>query len=414
MPLTARPRLLGVGYATEGFGFGRVFRSLYQRLGPLWEIEHLEFSPPCPPVAAPQWRVHFTRRPAVRLGHLEFAELLDRCRPDLVFFSVDLWQLPPYLRALAGAVAAPRVIAYCPVDAPLRSCPDLHALRLLDCLAVPTRFGRDEVTSALARQGVELAAPVEVIPHGIDSDKFYPYADTAEQKGRQRARAELFPHRPELANAFIVLNGNRNQPRKRLDLTLQGFARFAAGKPPGVKLLLHSGTIDLGSNTVAVANELGVLDRVLRTQNARTHPVVNDGRLNLIYNACEVGVNTSMSEGWGLVAFEHAATGAAQIVPQHSACGELWDGAATLLPATPFHRDGENVEGGVVSADALAETLERLYADRAYLAQQSRAAFDNAHRRDLEWGAVACRFESLFADTLAATHPARAAAPTSA
>ncbi|MBV8068843.1 MAG: hypothetical protein JO270_02985, partial [Acidobacteriaceae bacterium] len=263
-PVTARPRLLGVGYATEGFGFGRVFRSLYQRLGARWEIEHLEFSPPYTPAPDSPWRVHFTRRPAPRLGHLEFTELLDRRRPDLVFFSVDLWQLPPYLRALASAVPAPRVIAYCPVDGPLTNCPGLDDLRVLDCLVVPTRFGQAQVTGGLARRSIQFSTAVEVIPHGVDSDRFYPYEDTVEQTRRQRARVELFPHQPELVDGFIVLNANRNQPRKRLDLTLQGFAQFAAGKPRGVKLLLHSGTIDLGSNTVALANELGVLDRVLR------------------------------------------------------------------------------------------------------------------------------------------------------
>ncbi|MBV8072755.1 MAG: hypothetical protein JO270_22820 [Acidobacteriaceae bacterium] len=314
----------------------------------------------------------------------------------MVFFSVDLWQLPPYLRALASAVPAPRVIAYCPVDGPLTNCPGVDDLRALDCLVVPTRFGQAQVGGALARQSRQFSTAVEVIPHGVDSDRFYPHEDTVEQTRRQRARAELFPHQPELADGFIVLNANRNQPRKRLDLTLQGFAQFAAGKPPGVKLLLHSGTIDLGSNTVALANELGVLDRVLRVQATRTHPVVSDARLNLIYNACEVGVNTSVSEGWGLVAFEHAATGAAQIVPRHSACGELWHGAATLLPATPKDRSSGGAEGGVVSAGALAEALERLYTDRDYLAQQSRAALDRTRRGDLQWDAVACRFESLF------------------
>jgi D-inositol-3-phosphate glycosyltransferase len=43
--------------------------------------------------------------------------------------------------------------------------------------------------------------------------------------------------------------------------------------------------------------------------------VVDDRQLNLLRNACDVGINTSMGEGWGLAGFEHGATGAAQIVP---------------------------------------------------------------------------------------------------
>ena len=33
--------------------------------------------------------------------------------------------------------------------------------------------------------------------------------------------------------------------------------------------------------------------------------VADDNRLNLLFNACDVGINTSMGEGWELVSFEH-------------------------------------------------------------------------------------------------------------
>jgi len=50
---------------------------------------------------------------------------------------------------------------------------------------------------------------------------------------------------------------------------------------------------------------------------------LDDRELNLLYNACDVGLNTASSEGWGMVSFEHAATGAAQIVPRSWVCGEV-------------------------------------------------------------------------------------------
>ena len=91
-------------------------------------------------------------------------------------------------------------------------------------------------------------------------------------------------------------------------------------------------------------------------------PVVSDAALNRIYNACEVGLNTSAGEGWGLVAFEHGATRAAQVVPRHSACEELWEGAASLLPTTPLESSAEQCyTGSVTSAESVAEALERRY-----------------------------------------------------
>jgi hypothetical protein len=49
-------------------------------------------------------------------------------------------------------------------------------------------------------------------------------------------------------------------------------------------------------------------------------------------NACDVGINRAMGEGWGLASFEHAAAGAAQVVPNHTACSEIWRERAELIP----------------------------------------------------------------------------------
>ena len=72
-----------------------------------------------------------------------------------------------------------------------------------------------------------------------------------------------------------------------------------------------------------------------------------------------------MGEGWGLVSVEHGATGAAQIVPRHSACEEIWEGAALMLD--PIHRgvpeEFSPLELATVSAEQVAEALEMLYRD---------------------------------------------------
>jgi hypothetical protein len=74
----------------------------------------------------------------------------------------------------------------------------------------------------------------------------------------------------------------------------------------------------------------GLEDRV--DLNPLVGGIVSDRELNLLYNACDVGINTSMGEGWGLVSFEHGAAGAAQVFPDHTACTELWSGRAELIP----------------------------------------------------------------------------------
>jgi hypothetical protein len=70
------------------------------------------------------------------------------------------------------------------------------------------------------------------------------------------------------------------------------------------------------------------------------------------------GARTAAAESWGLVAFEHAATGAPQIVPGARASAELWEGHALLLQ-TARQPDGASL----VSPDDLAVALTRLHDD---------------------------------------------------
>ena len=144
-----------------------------------------------------------------------------------------------------------------------------------------------------------------------------------------------------------------------------------------------------------LAGELGIADRLLTTPHEGRRPNVSDEHLNLVYNACDVGLSTAAAEGWGLVAFEHAAAGGAQVVPDHSAGAELWPGRALMLPARPAESGGH-----VVSPEAVAEALARLHGDRSLredLAARGRAF---ATSPELAWPAVARRWEPLLVECL--------------
>ncbi len=112
-----------------------------------------------------------------------------------------------------------------------------------------------------------------------------------------------------------------------------------------------------------------------------------------------MGVNTSSGEGWGLVAFEHAAAaGAPQIVPRHSACAELWQDAGVFLePVATCRAPCALCEGQDVSADALAASLARLYDDPCYRAERGRSAFRTATALRYRWDRIAAQWHDLFA-----------------
>jgi glycosyltransferase involved in cell wall biosynthesis len=311
-------------------------------------------------------------------GQAQVPALLREVDPDVVLVHNDASHYAIHRRALAESGRA-RVVVYCPIDWE-RLPPGVPlSLAAADQVVSYTRFGDRVLAREFERVGVP-SPPRCVIPHGVDTRVFRPVAG---------ARRRLFGDDERLRDAFIVLNANRNIRRKRVDLTLRGFAAFAAGRPDAY-LYLHMGMRDLGWDVIALAEELGIADRLLTTTREPDRPRVSDEQLNLIYAACDVGLNTSEAEGWGLVALEHAAAGGAQVVPDGSACAELWRDSGVLVPAVTTASGGH-----AVSPEAVADALARLYDDRSLLADRARRAREHALSETFDWDRIASEWESV-------------------
>ena len=393
--------LLAVGYASGGTGFGRVLSSILSGVAaapPLdgWEVHQFELAH-LAERTEPSWQVHPNQRPDDPFGLIQLPALLDEIKPDLVFVVVEPWVAVFYARCVRQAGGnRTRIVAYTPIDGTLQDCPYLHHLGDLDQMVLYTRAARKALGERLQSMGGR-CPPLRVIPHGVDLAAFQPYARNGTDSGRRRARRELWPDQPDLWDAFIVLNANRNQPRKQIATTIEGFARFARGKPPNVRLYLHMGVLDEGVPVIELARQHGIEDRLLLTERQRRHPRVTDARLNCIYNACDVGINTSAGEGWGLCAFEHAATGAAQVVPRHTGCEENWSGAALLVePAQEINFGNAFLTGFGLEPEAVAQALNRLYEDTAFRETMAARAFQRATEGFPNWTRVAEHFRDLF------------------
>jgi glycosyltransferase involved in cell wall biosynthesis len=295
------------------------------------------------------------------------AELAEELDARIVLLLHDFWMLHPHARRLAGEQAT--VVAYVPVDGCIVDARYLEPLAAVDRFVAYTEFGRREL-----QRFVDV--PVDVIPHGVDTAVFRPLGS-----------------RP---GGFVVLNANRPNERKRIDLTISGFALFARGKPADVRLRLHH-AVDAAEHGDLI-EQLGIADRVDVTTGA-----LSDEELNLVYNSCAVGANTAMGEGWGLVSFEHAATGAAQVVPDSSACAELWAGSAEVVAAADTGVPGFSpLAMRTVSAEDVAAALERLYAEPEHLRELSDAAYGNATRPEYRWDAIGEQWRELVEEVLAA------------
>jgi len=320
-------------------------------------------------------------------GVRRLAEIVERVRPDVVLLLNDLWILGEYMHVLRRMDRRPRTVMYCPVDAGPLPPPMVERIRGVDRLVTYTQFGRRQLDDAIQRLTRPAEFPeIDVIPHGVD-DEFFAPLDRAE------ARRALFGEDPEHTGAFLVLNANRNQPRKRIDLTMKGFAEFARDKPQGVKLYLHMGTEDAGWSIVPLAERLGIADRLVLTSLLPNIPDVPAVQLRQIYAACDVGLNTSDAEGWGLVAFEHAALGGAQVMTDLGPLRELWAEAAVLVePALSLTAPKLMTETQVVSPQGVAAALETVYADPGRWAA---LAQENARFPRYRWPAIGARWREL-------------------
>lgn len=402
--------MLIVGEAAVPTGYARVIRSVFAPLAGELDLHQLATRWDGGPHDYP-WTLH-AAPPDDPFGLRALGPLVERVRPRAVFLLYDLSYLAQYMEALRAAGAPPAVL-YAPVESGPVTPELVERMEGAARCVVYTPYARAEMEEAVgrlrrARPGFAFPAP-EVIPHGVDTGLFHPLLPGRDDGGaasRALARARLGLDGPEMEDAFLVLNANRNQPRKLIDVTVEGFARFAADKPANVKLYLHMGVEDRGWNVVLLARRHGIEDRLVLTTGDRWHPALPGEALNLVYNACDVGVNTSTGESWGLVSFEHAAAGAAQVVPRHTALASLWEGAAEMVdPVLTLTNPGPLSHAHIVSPAGVAAALERLYADPAHRADLARAAYERATRPEYRWDAVAARWGALLREVLDGDEP---------
>jgi len=329
--------------------------------------------------------------------------IISTLKPDLILIAGDFALASSYRRILHHCSSGTPVVAYLAIEGPLATVGMHVDCSWLDYLVVFHESAAHEVMENLppARRPQQLA----IIGHGVDRQAFAPLVLRGNEPdlvaSRAAARAQLFPGDGALANAFIVLNANRNIGRKRIDLTLESFARFVRGRTDDVRLYLHMGMRDRGVDVCALARRLGIGDRILTTDVGPLHPKVDDAHLRLIYNACDIGINTSDGEGWGLIAFEHAASGAAQIVPRHPTHDHLWGDAVTMVPTVIApERPGNVFRQLVVDPNDLSHVLTTFADNRSLLTSASIRAFHRASAPSLEWDAVESRWDTVVSSLL--------------
>ena len=210
---------------------------------------------------------------------------------------------------------------------------------------------------------------VRVLEHAVDPMTFSCMSADA----RKGVRGNLaLP-----SDAVVFLNANRNSQRKRLDLTIAGFVGLLKKFPTKPYYLILASNLQPNSGAYYDAqrifleelkeNGLDFQTFARRFLLIDTSPpnVWSDEAINQLYNAADVGINTSDGEGFGLCQLEHMYTGAPQVVTDVGSYRSFLDSSvAEFIPSNgKFYFAGGMPHGfssPTFSADAVTTAMDAM------------------------------------------------------
>lgn len=166
-----------------------------------------------------------------------------------------------------------------------------------------------------------------ILHHGFDTGTFYP-VDKIESK-KQFGFSK---------DDFIILNTNRNNYRKAIDITIDAFVIFLKLKncDSRIKLFLNMSYINMEVVGYDIYNLIkiscikhnidynDVVNKHIFVNDTNRANHISDEKMNYLYNACDIGINTCIGEGFGLCNLEHGGIGKPQIISGVGALNDIF------------------------------------------------------------------------------------------
>ena len=330
-----------------------------------------------------------------RYGEYRLPELMQKLQPDVVLMINDPWVITQYFKVIGEAVAAKQLsedlvkrvplVAYIPIDS--ENVSRANMLNQLDLAIFYTKFGYAECKK------YGYTKPATVIPHGIDLRYYKPI-------GTEEARKRLGIAKGMPEGAFVFGNVNRNQPRKRQDLTLMYFKRWLEEYKPDrdVYLYFHCAIDDIGYDLEQLTAYFGLGKHVLVPDRSLTvWNGIKEEHMHLIYNSIDVQISTTLGEGWSLCNMEGMACGVPQIVPDYSALGEWARGAARLVPCTSLCVAPGNINtvGGIADEEIFVKEMQLMYENKELREEYSRRGLELVRKEEYRWANIAAQFDTV-------------------
>jgi glycosyltransferase involved in cell wall biosynthesis len=238
-------------------------------------------------------------------------------RANVVISLIDVWVMKETAKRIAPALWLP----WLPIDHEPVPQVVLESLQGAYLPLTYSKWGHD----LLEKAGVQN----HYIPHGIETDVFRVIEDVDKV---QRFRRQIFRNAPHVT---VIVAANKGYPdRKAFQVQLRAWAAWAKDKP-GALLYIHTepSTMYGGLDFAALVRALGIEAQTLFPDRYQYFKGLPAEMMALIYNAADVYMGASMSEGFGIPLIEAQACGLPVVTTDFSAMPELVRWGKAIKPA---------------------------------------------------------------------------------
>jgi len=252
-----------------------------------------------------------------RFGGYELMDVLEEIKPDLVLSINDNSALEVHLKILKKYEKDNKIsikkVFYIPIDCYNLPPEFFKELEDVDYLMTMTEMSCSEIL----KTGYK--GSVDVLAHSINTEVFHIIEDKIMIKNK------WIPE--EHRSKFLILNSNKNQDRKRLDITINSFKLLMEREENRDKyclILKTSKKPSFNNGGILLEEYIEKLPEYVSKNIIVIEKRLTLEELNELYNCVDVNINSSIGEGWGIIPCEVSLCGVAQLVPDSTSYPEIF------------------------------------------------------------------------------------------
>jgi glycosyltransferase involved in cell wall biosynthesis len=291
-----------------------------------------------------------------------------------------------------------KFVLYTPIDSePIQS--DCELLNLFDEVITYTEYAKAVLKPLISES---IWKKIKVIPHGIDTEVFYPIENNDEISETKK----LIFGRDDI---FVFGSVNRNSARKDMATLMIGFAMFKHTSQADAVLYLHCNPKDrMGIDCFRLSERLGLeLGKDIffpHSSSFDENNEISESELNKIYNTFDCFITTTTAEGWGLTICEAMATKKLVVAPKHTSITEITDNGNNsftfkFMQRAVFVNDAEKIRF-ISNSEEVAQVCGIVYNiqnEEPEVQDQVKEIIDRAydHVTKWKWKDITKKFEQI-------------------